>query len=660
MSVAAAAVGGMTVGRKFLLIALASLVPLAFSTGLWFEEIHSRVQKLQQERSGLLAHRELRRILGAMALQREAAVRGAIADKQLPAAFMASILRMITETESAVTRAGRDDDAAKLIAGLRGNLESVSKAVTEGAEEEVWREYGEGMTKLVALMSHVAATTGVIVDSDPATHFLSRIAVERAPVLVARLSDARALIPIMVHEGKATPAQVQRLRSIAVLAQADLQAIGASARELARVDGGIAERANKPLPEVIGAGNGFLRSVDSFARGAGESTRGFEWVYEQDESIGKILQATDRLHLELTALLDARGDELANRRNLLIAIVVGVIGATAAFAFVLLRSVRRSLHQALDVAHRVASGDLSRVGEARGADETARLMQSLGHMTQGLARMVGEVRAASETIGADVRSLGAGNRDLSARTENQASAIEEAAASMEELTASVRQNRDAAKQTQRIASLAGDATTRGMEAAGRVVENMESIRESTKRVGEIVGMIDSIAFQTNILALNAAVEAARAGEHGRGFAVVAAEVRNLARRCADSAREIKGLVRGATDQVTDGARLVDEVSEAIGTINARVAEVGDLMNRIVSASAEQSTGIDQVGQTITQMEHVTQQNASLVEEIVAATESLSEQTARLGALVGAFRLEGGASVRSRVLGAEPQLALSER
>jgi len=327
----------------------------------------------------------------------------------------------------------------------------------------------------------------------------------------------------------------------------------------------------------------------------------------------------------------------------------------------LMRSLRASITKALDVAHRVASGDLTRVGEVKGADETARLMQSLGHMTQGLARMVGEVRAASDTIGADVRSLAGGNRDLAERTESQASAIEEAAASMEQLTSSVRQNRDTAKATQRIAGLAGDATSRGIEAATRVVDNMESIRKSTTRVGEIVGMIDGIAFQTNILALNAAVEAARAGEHGRGFAVVATEVRNLARRCADSAREIKGLVRGASDQVTDGARLVDEVAEAIGTINTRVAEVGELMNHIVTASAEQASGIDQVGQSITQMEHATQQNASLVEEIVAATESLSEQTARLGALVGAFRREGGAGARAARLGVgEPALALPER
>jgi len=311
------------------------------------------------------------------------------------------------------------------------------------------------------------------------------------------------------------------------------------------------------------------------------------------------------------------------------------------------------------------------VGEVRGRDETARLMKSLNDMTQGLARMVGEVRAASETIGADVRHLAEGNRDLSARTEGQASAIEEAAASMEQLTASVRQNRDTARETQRIASTASEATGRGIESASRVVENMESIRKSTHRVGEIVGMIDSIAFQTNILALNAAVEAARAGEHGRGFAVVAAEVRSLAKRCADSAREIKGLMQGATQQVTAGAKLVDDVSEVIGEINSRVVEVGQLMNHIVSASGEQASGIDQVNQTITSMETATQQNSALVEEIVAATESLSQQTARLGSLVGVFRLEQAAAPprksapapeaqRATAIAGKPRVARRER
>ena len=663
MSAAVAAVSGMTVGRKFLLIAIASLVPLVLSTGLWFEEIHSRVAQLQQERAGLLAHREMRKILGAMVIHREAAVRASLDRGKAEGAdgSLAALRRMLVEIEPAVTRSGGDKESKRLLVSVRSHLEAAIVAQANANPEETWREYGEALAGLVALMGHVASTSGLVVDSDPPTYFLARMVVERAPTLVSRLSEARSLVPIIVRRGIASSDDVTRLRAIAILAQADLQAIDNYGRELARVDPDLGARAGKPLPEVLAAGGAFMNTIETIALVAAADAKGLGGMVADDQSIERILAADSRLHLELTQVLDARVEGLASRRNLLIAVNVVVIGLSALFGFMLMRSLRSSITKALDVAHRVASGDLTRVGEVKGADETARLMQSLGHMTQGLARMVGEVRAASDTIGADVRSLAGGNRDLAERTESQASAIEEAAASMEQLTSSVRQNRDTAKATQRIAGLAGDATTRGIEAATRVVDNMESIRKSTTRVGEIVGMIDSIAFQTNILALNAAVEAARAGEHGRGFAVVATEVRNLARRCADSAREIKGLVRGASDQVTDGARLVDEVAEAIGTINTRVAEVGELMNHIVTASAEQASGIDQVGQSITQMEHATQQNASLVEEIVAATESLSEQTARLGALVGAFRLEGGAGSRAARLGVgEPALALPER
>jgi len=665
----------ITVGRKLLLIALVSLVPLVLSSGLWFEEIHARVAQLQRERTGLLVHRDLRRVMGVIATQREAGVHAALSRKPLDAADAAAMHRWIGDVEAAVARMGADGEISTLLTALRGDLDSVARAITEAKPGDAWLEYSEAMARLTALMSHVASTSGIVVDGDPATFFLSRIVIDSSPPLLARLSNARSIVQIAVANGKMTPFHASALQGLAVLAQDDIKTLGGYARDLARVAPEVAERASKPLPEAIAAANGLLDNLETFSQAGSTDARGFEWIYTQDRSIPKILEANDRVHYELTTLLDARTDELSTRRDLLIAVNLGVVGIAALFAFFLMRSVRTSITEAAEVAHRVAGGDLTQVVEIHGSDETARLMRSLNHMTRGLARMVGEVRASSETIGTDVRSLAEGNRDLSSRTESQSSAIEEAAAAMEQLTASVRQNRDTAKETQRIAGFAGDATSRGIEAASRVVDSMESIRGSTQRVGEIVGMIDSIAFQTNILALNAAVEAARAGEHGRGFAVVAAEVRNLARRCADSAREIKGLVHGANEQVTDGAKLVEEVSEAIADINSRVGEVGQLMNRIVSASGEQASGIDQVGQTIVQMERATQQNAALVEEIVAATESLSQQTLRLGSLVGVFRLEGASAARAappetqapraapevrRVPQGDPRLALPDR
>ena len=623
----------MTVGRKFLLIAIASLVPLAFSTALWLEEIHGRVTKLESERAGLVVHRELRKVLAVLADGREVAVRSAAEEGRRPAATAAlrEAEKMFASIEPQATRRGKDEEAKKFASAFKAYVDGGARAVAAGNAQDAWMEHGEAMGRLVALMGHVASTSGLVVDDDPPTYYLARIGVERTPLLVSRLSEASALGPVIAARGKATDAEVNRLRTIAVLGQADLQAIGASAADLVRVDAELAGRANQPLPEASSAARTFFRGVESLSLVAKDGISGWDWLYESDARL-KVLQSYDRVHHELGTVLQARVDDLLARRNILIAVNLGVVGIAALFAFILMRSVRSAIGRALVVADRVAGGDLTVAPDARGHDETARLMRALKAMTQGLARMVGEVNAASNTIGSNVRMVAQGNRELSERTEAQGSAIEEAAAS-------VRQNKDAARDTRRIAELAGAATTRGIEAASRVVDHMESIRAGTQRVGEIVGMIDSIAFQTNILALNAAVEAARAGEHGRGFAVVAAEVRNLSRRCADSAREIKGLIGTASEQVTDGAKLVDEVAEAIGDINTHVVQVGELMNRVVAASSEQASGIDQVSQMITQMEGATQQNAALVEEIVAATDSLAQQTERLGTLVGAFRLE---------------------
>jgi len=300
-------------------------------------------------------------------------------------------------------------------------------------------------------------------------------------------------------------------------------------------------------------------------------------------------------------------------------LVLGVALLVAALAvFALLRSMRIGLDSVF-----------------AGAEDARRL----------IAASRDEVRLAAGTIGAEADSVARGNRHLSERTEAQASAFGQAAASMEELGASVKRNTESARATQGIAQRAGEATGKAIDAATQVIARMESIREATAKVADIVGMIDSIAFQTNILALNAAVEAARAGEQGRGFAVVATEVRSLSQRAAGSAREIKDLVASAASQVAESSEVVDQVAEAIAEINGRVAEVNELMNAVVAAGAEQSAGIVQVGRTIQEMERATQQNAALVGQVGNATESLSAQAARLAALAeGAGSASHGAHV----------------
>jgi methyl-accepting chemotaxis protein len=322
-------------------------------------------------------------------------------------------------------------------------------------------------------------------------------------------------------------------------------------------------------------------------------------------------------------------------------IVVGVIALLAGigFAVVLTRSITRPLHRAVRIAQTVASGDLTSRIEVTTKDETGRLLQALKEMNDSLLRIVGQVRAGTETIATASSQIAAGNLDLSSRTEEQASSLEETAASMEELTSTVKQNADNAHQANSLAASASDVASCGGAVVGEVVQTMESINASSKKIVDIIGVIDGIAFQTNILALNAAVEAARAGKHGRGFAVVAAEVRALAQRSASAAREIKELIGNSVENVEAGSRLVNQAGSTMAEIVESVKRLTDLMGEITAASQEQTTGIEQINQAISQMDEVTQQNASLVEEAAAASESLQQQARALEDVVSSFKMD---------------------
>jgi methyl-accepting chemotaxis protein len=636
----------MTIGTKFLLIGAASLVPLGFTLALWLVEIDSRVVQVDSERVGLVLHGTLKRVLAGMVAHRDAAVLWRMGDSGAQAALTRAAGEVQLALEEATAQAAATAWGKEVAAGLSDTAvawDIVKRSVENRPPEETWLEHNELLSlNVMPRFSQVGRLSGLYVDPDPASYYLVRIVIERLPTLTVRLGELRSLLPMIDKRNAPGIVEIDKLQVGGALAQSDVDAIDSDVKNLALIDPDLMATLKGAFGLLDQAANGFLRTVETSVRSARANRPEWASARETTAPVDRALEAYDRGHQAIAGQLHDRRSSLVTQRNLLLAVALSVVGAASLLGFFLMRSVTRAIGGALQVADRVASGDLTQVVEVRGTDETARLMQALQSMNQALARMVGEVRSVADSVASEARQLSGGNRDLSERTESQASAIEEAASSMEELTASVRQNMDSARETLKLTGKASDATTRGMEAATRVVDHMESIRQGTKRVGEIVGMIDSIAFQTNILALNAAVEAARAGEHGRGFAVVAQEVRSLAKRCASSAREIKGLVASSSEQVTDGQKLVDEVAESIGDINARVAEVDGLMNGIVAASVEQSSGIEQVGQTITQMERVTQQNAAMVEEILAATEALTRQTSRLAGVVGAFRLTDSA------------------
>ena len=352
-------------------------------------------------------------------------------------------------------------------------------------------------------------------------------------------------------------------------------------------------------------------------------------------------------------------DRYVSIRAVAIASMVGGVLFAVLFGLALVRGISRSLGQAMAATQAVAQGDLSHPIHVQGQDEVAQLLHALSHMQDNLTRVVATVRQGSESVATASVQIAQGNGDLSGRTEEQASALEETAASMEELSSTVTQNADNARQANQLAQSASTVALQGGEVVSQVVETMRGINDSSKKIADIISVIDGIAFQTNILALNAAVEAARAGEQGRGFAVVATEVRSLAGRSAAAAKEIKTLIQDSVDRVEQGTSLVDRAGATMQEVVASIRRVTDIVGEITAASSEQAQGVSQVGEAITQMDQATQQNAALVEESAAAAESLRSQAQQLVEAVAVFRLTpGGPSSVSPAVVSAPRATVS--
>ena len=342
-------------------------------------------------------------------------------------------------------------------------------------------------------------------------------------------------------------------------------------------------------------------------------------------------------------VIEEANTTLQRQTAALIGMALAAIALGAVLAWRITRSVTHPLAEAVAISRDVAQGNLAREVHTTRTDELGDLIRALGEMKDALTQTVRQVRTATDSINTASSEIASGNQDLSARTEQAASNLEETAASMEELTSTVSQSADAARQANQLAASASEIAVRGGQVVSQVVTTMEEINQSSKKINDIIGVIDGIAFQTNILALNAAVEAARAGEQGRGFAVVAAEVRNLAQRSAEAAKEIKGLIGTSVDKVEAGSRLVADAGQTMSEIVGSVQRVSDIIGEITAASGEQSDGIAQVNTAVNQLDQMTQQNAALVEESAAAAESLKDQAMKLAQVVQVFRIDAGSS-----------------
>ncbi|MDE2427383.1 MAG: HAMP domain-containing protein [Burkholderiales bacterium] len=378
-----------------------------------------------------------------------------------------------------------------------------------------------------------------------------------------------------------------------------------------------------------------------------------EFTVPHDKWMAALTELATQQHSAMQVTYD---DSLKNYRGAMTSMsIVGIltIAAGVLAAWLITRTIVAPVKEAAEVANHIANGDLNQMIKVVGTDEIGELLTSLKQMQSNLLETVSRIKTGTETITVAAQEIAHGNADLSSRTESQASSLEETASSMEELTSTVKQNADNARQANQLVVSATGVAVKGGAVVGQVVNTMSSIKDSSRKIVDIIGVIDGIAFQTNILALNAAVEAARAGEQGRGFAVVASEVRNLAQRSAGAAKEIKMLISDSVDKVDQGSKLVDEAGKTMDEIVTSVQHVADIMSEITAASQEQSAGIEQVNLAITQMDEMTQQNAALVEQAAAAAESMEEQAVELAQAVSVFKVPSRATQHTASIAASP-------
>ena len=492
--------------------------------------------------------------------------------------------------------------------------------------------------KLLDVEDQVADHYGLNLDPDVDSYQLIQAIYYQLPYLTEELGKMRAKGAGLLATGRASAEDRLALSAIVARVGDRLYQTTRQFDKAARADPALVAPLEAAMRDMREQAQQTMRlALEQIVKAETLTYSGPEYVRLTTAAIDAEYTLAGKATVQFNALLDARISSLQRTRLGMLAAVAGLFAFGGLMLYAIARSVTQPLNNAVEIAERVAAGDLTAAIESGGRNETARLLASLGRMNDNLRKIVIEVRGSIDTIGEATRDIATGNADLSSRTESQASSLEETAASMDEITSTVRQNADNAAQASQVASQASDVAQRGGAVVTDVVATMEAINDSARKIVDIIGVIDGIAFQTNILALNAAVEAARAGEQGRGFAVVAGEVRNLAQRSAAAAKEIKQLIGESVERVEAGNRLATQAGASMGDILASVQRVSGIVSEIVTASREQAAGIHQVNDAIAHLDGTTQENSALVEQAAAAAASLDEQARNLARTVSVFR-----------------------
>ena len=492
----------------------------------------------------------------------------------------------------------------------------------------------------LALLDDIVDSSRLAFDSEAGTYYMILSVLGHLPQLTESLGQMRAVGATLLTRGEAMPEERMRISAIGAMAQQHLRNARGAIDKAMDAEPSLRRTLDQPVASAVAAAEAVLKLTDEqIVRAEMLGLPGADYFAAMTRAIDTQFDLVD---VAFKVLDSALSDRVAAEQRALWLVLGGAVpGAFALWIIVLTaRTTTRSIGQAVQLAQHVAAGDLTSKIEVTSTDEAGHLLAALKDMNESLVGIVSNVRQSSDSIAAGSAQIAAGNLDLSSRTEQQAASLEETASTMEELTSTVKENAEQAHHASKLVLSTAEIATSGGEVVGKVVDTMSSIKDSSRKIADIIGVIDGIAFQTNMLALNAAVEAARAGEQGRGFAVVASEVRNLAQRSASAAKEIKTLITDSVEQVEAGRKLVDEAGEAMEDIVTSVQLVADIIKGTAESSQEQSAGIEQVNQAIAQMDQVTQQNAALVEEAAAAAESLRDQAGKLTEAVSVFKLEG--------------------